>query len=427
MELQGNEPRNDGISINITSVTWTSDNAMRAGGRGPSQPRFRRRGYGKGSTLVICTGIAGEGKVKRFMFRFRFGLTLLALLSAGVASFGQGQTSPPAPLTNSQPAAVTSGCERLSGARLSGGIRGNVVDETGALIAGARVRLTGEAESQPQEVVTGDDGQFCFADIAPGPFQLSITWEGFESQIIPGMLHPGEIETEPQIVMKVAAANTDVQVGLTPSEVAEEQIKVQEKQRVLGVIPNFYVSYIPNAVPLTKKQKFQLAWKTVIDPVTFGLVGAVAGVEQAQNHFIGYGQGFQGYAKRYGAGYADTVSGTFVGGAILPALLKQDPRYFYKGTGSIRSRFLYAMSTSVICKGDNGRWQTNYSNILGSLAAGGISNIYYPAPDRDGAALTFENAAIGIAASAVTNELQEFVIRKFTPKAPAPTHDPTKP
>ncbi|HXW13509.1 MAG TPA: carboxypeptidase-like regulatory domain-containing protein [Terriglobia bacterium] len=359
------------------------------------------------------------------MLWFRSGVIVLALISSGGLSSGQGQTSPPAPLPQAQPAAANSACESLSAQRLSAGIRGSVVDETGALIAGARVRLTGEGQSQPQEVLTGNDGQFCFANVAPGPFELSILWEGFETQIIPGILHAGEIETEPQVVMKVAAANTDVQVGLTPNEVAEEQIKVQEQQRVLGVIPNFYVSYIPNAVPLSPKQKFQLAWKTVIDPVTFGLVGVIAGVEQAQNHFIGYGQGFQGYAKRYGAGYADTVSGTFIGGAILPALLKQDPRYFYKGTGSIRSRFLYAMATSVICKGDNGRWQANYSNILGSLAAGGISNIYYPAQDRDGAELTFENAAIGIAATAVTNVMQEFIIRKFTPKAPS--HDPTKP
>jgi hypothetical protein len=163
----------------------------------------------------------------------------------------------------------------------------------------------------------------------------------------------------------------------------------------------------------------------VVDPVTFGVVGIAAGVEQAQNHFNGYGQGGQGYAKRYGAGYADTVSGTFIGGAILPSLLKQDPRYFYKGTGSTRSRILYAIANAVICKGDNGHWQANYSNILGSLAAGGISNLYYPADDRDGASLTFENASIGVGATAVANLFEEFVIRKITPKVS--NRDPAKP
>ncbi len=350
---------------------------------------------------------------------------MLVLIGWSGRSSGQAQTSLPTSVPESQPVAVTVACGPLSGTQLSGSIGGEVVDETGALVAGARVSLTGAGPSQPQELLTGNDGQFCFANVAPGPFQLSIIWPGFETQTISGTLHPGEVETEPEIVMNVAAAQTDVEVGLTPSEVAEEQIKVQEQQRVLGVFPNFYVSYVPNAAPLTKKQKFQLAWKTVIDPVTFGLVGVIAGVEQAQNHFIGYGQGVQGYAKRFGAGYADTVSGTFIGGAILPSLLKQDPRYFYKGTGSVRSRFLYAMATSVICKGDNGQWQPNYSNVLGSLAAGGISNLYYPAQDRDGAQLTFANAAIGIGATAVTNVLQEFVIRKLTPKAP--NVDPAKP
>jgi hypothetical protein len=70
---------------------------------------------------------------------------------------------------------------------------------------------------------------------------------------------------------------------------------------------------------------------------------------------------------------------------LLPSLLKQDPRYFYKGTGSTRSRLLYALTSPVICKGGNGHWQANYSNILGNFAAGGIANLYYPSSDRNGA------------------------------------------
>ena len=162
-----------------------------------------------------------------------------------------------------------------------------------------------------------------------------------------------------------------------------------------------------------------------MDPFSFVLTGAIAGVEQAQNDFSGYGQGAQGYAKRYGADYADLVTGTFIGSAILPSLLKQDPRYFYKGSGSKRSRALYAIANSVICKGDNGRWQPNYSNVIGNLAAGGISNLYYPASDREGAGLTFETGLIGIGVTAAANIFQEFVIRKFTPKAPK--HDPATP
>jgi hypothetical protein len=268
-----------------------------------------------------------------------------------------------------------------------------------------------------QETLSGDDGQFSFANVAPGSFRLTITSEGFATQAFDGNLHSGESYVVPQIRLTIATEVTEIRVVPSQFEIAEEQIKEQEKQRPLGFIPNFYVSYVANAAPLTPKQKFELAGKTLWDPVTFGLTAAIAGLQQANNELGGYGQGAQGYAKRYAASYADAVTGTLIGSAILPSLLKQDPRYFYKGTGSKRSRVLYALANSVICKGDNGHWQANYSGIFGSLAAGGISNLYYPAHDR-GAELTFENALIGIGATAATNILQEFVIRKLTPNIP---------
>ncbi len=286
------------------------------------------------------------------------------------------------------------------------------------------MRLTRADQSLDQEVLSGDDGQFSFANVAPGSFRLTITSAGFATQAFDGNLRSGESYVVPQIVLAIATAVTEIRVVPSQLEVAEEQIKEQEKQRPLGFIPNFYVSYISNAAPLTSKQKFELAGKTIVDPVTFGLTAAIAGLQQADNELGGYGQGAQGYAKRYGASYADAVTGTLIGSAILPSLLKQDPRYFYKGSGSKRSRVLYAVANSVICKGDNGHWQANYSGILGSLAAGGISNLYYPANDR-GAGLTFENTLIGIGATAAANVLQEFLIRKLTPNVP--NHDPAKP
>jgi hypothetical protein len=358
------------------------------------------------------------------------GLTFVALTWT---SFCLGQTSPPAPAPENgagQPPTASPSQQPLA-QQMPGSISGTVADQSGAVIAGARVKLTRTGADQPlnREALSGGDGQFSFANIAPGPFQLTVTSAGFATQTSSGTLHSGEICVVPQIALTVATDVTQVQVGLSPVEVAEEQIKIEEKQRVLGVLPNFYVSYIPNAAPLTSKQKFKLAFRTVIDPFTFVIVAGAAGVEQAQNHFEEYGQGAEGYAKRFGAGYADTVAGTFIGAAILPALLKQDPRYFYKGSGSMSYRALYALANSVICKGDNGRWQPNYSNILGSVAAGGISNLYYPDQDRDGAGLTFENAAIGIGTTAVANLFQEFVLRKLTPKLPnrSPNNPPAKP
>jgi hypothetical protein len=308
----------------------------------------------------------------------------------------------------------------------AGTISGTVVDGTGAVVAGARVKLSREDQSLNQEVGTDGEGQFSFGSVAPGPFQLTVSSAGFTTQTSSGTLHSGENYNVPPITLALAAANTEVHVTFTRTELAEAEIKDEEKQRILGVVPNFYVTYNHAAVPLTRKQKFELAWKSTIDPINFGLVGAAAGIQQADDSFNGYGQGAQGYGKRYAAAYADSVASTFIGGAVLPSLLKQDPRYFYKGTGSKRSRFAYAIANAVICKGDNGHWQANYSGMLGSLAAGGISNLYYPEGDRD-AGVTFDNTLIGIGATAVNNLLQEFVIRKLTRNPPNYTPAPAKP
>jgi hypothetical protein len=305
--------------------------------------------------------------------------------------------------------------------QLLGNIGGTIVDQTGAIVPAARVTLSRGDQFPSQVTMSGGDGEFSFANIIPGPFQLTITSAGFGVQKISGNLHSGENYVAPQIVMIVANDFTEVRVVLPRKEVAEAQIKEEEKQRVLGVIPNFYVSYIPDAVPLSSKQKYELGWRSTFDPVNFAIIGGIAGIQQATNSFSGYGQGAQGYGKRYGATFADFAAGTFIASAILPSLLKQDPRYFYKGTGTKRSRLLYAIANAVICKGDNGHWQANYSNILGNLAAGGISNLYYPAEDRNGVGLTFENALVGIGATAAANVLQEFLIRKLTP------HSSTKP
>lgn len=321
-----------------------------------------------------------------------------------------------------QPSVVLSGPSSTAGAGASGAqepnqqsagsVSGTVVDPSGAAIAGAQVKLTRDDQTASQEAVTDSNGRFSFAGVAPGPFQLEITAASFARQTSAGTLQPGEVHTVPTIALAIAANVQQVTVEPT-AVVAQEQIRQEEKQRVLGVVPNFYVSYIPDAAPLNAKQKFELAWKDTLDPVTFVVTGAAAGIEQAGNEYSGYGQGAQGYGKRYGASYADFATSTFIGSAILPSLLKQDPRYFYNGTGSKRSRLLYALENSLICKGDNGRWQPNYSNVFGNLAAGSISNLYYPSNDR-GAALTFERAGLGIAATSGVDVLQEFVLRKLT-------------
>jgi len=333
-------------------------------------------------------------------------------------------TAPPAAAENSAaqnsaPAGAQGNAPQQGGGKISG----VVVDSTGAAVGGARVTLARDDGSPARQAVTAEDGSFSFAGVPPGAFHLTIESSGFAAQSSGGTLRSGETFAVPQVTLPLATAVTEVRVAPTQVEIAEDQIKEQEKQRVLGIVPNYYVTYVRNAAPLDTKQKFELAWKTTIDPVTFIITGAVAGIQQANNTFSGYGQGAQGYGKRYGANYADLVVGTYIGGAILPSLLHQDPRYFYKGTGTTKSRFLYAIANAVICKGDNGRWQPNYSNLLGSLAAGGISNAYYPGSDR-GAGLTFENFGIGVGATAAANVLQEFVVKRFTPSASNTTNNP---
>ncbi len=271
---------------------------------------------------------------------------------------------------------------------------------------------------------TSQDGEFSFTNVAPGPFELSVAIAGFKTKTASAVLPANENYLAPAITLELAPVVTDVTVKLTTEEVAAEQIKMQEQQKLLAVIPNYYATYVADAAPMSPKQKFGLAWKLAIDPTSFLIAGIIAGGEQANNSMAGYGQGAAGYGNRFGAAYGDFFIGTYISNAILPSILKQDPRYFYKGTGTVKSRILYALAMSVVTKGDNGHWQPNYSGLLGSLATGGISNLYYPEGSRNGFETTLNNTLIGIGTSAGVNILQEFVFRKVTPKKP-PVDPPT--
>jgi hypothetical protein len=216
-----------------------------------------------------------------------------------------------------------------------------------------------------------------------------------------------------------APPRVEISVDVSPTnrEIADRQLKQQEQQRLLGVFPNFRVSYEPNAAPLDSRQKFHLTWKSVVDPMSFAGTGIVAGIQQARGDFSGFGDGADGYAKRYAALFATRVTSTMISNVALPSLFKQDPRYFYRGTGSRRSRVGYAISRAVVRKGDNGRWQPDYSRVLGHLASGAISNLYYPPEDRRGIGLTLTNTAIGLGGSAIGNLMQEFLYARFTTHA----------
>jgi hypothetical protein len=172
---------------------------------------------------------------------------------------------------------------------------------------------------------------------------------------------------------------------LTPEEQrkkAQEQLEQEEHQRVWAVVATFNTTANQEAVPLSTGQKFQLFFKSAFDPWPFLLAAILAGTNQAQNNFPEYGQGVQGYAKRLGASYGDYFIGNFMGNAVLASALREDPRYYQKGTGSFTRRALWAASGTVWCKRDNGTWGPNYANVVGNPMGTAISNVYYPAPDR---------------------------------------------
>jgi len=293
-----------------------------------------------------------------------------------------------------------------------GSVVGTLLDQSGAVSVGTVIRLIPEDKSAYREVISGDNGQFSFLNVPPGHFQLSVSSTGFGNEVYSGDLAAGQTFLAPPIVLSVATVVTQVKVTVDSVEVATEEIKQEEQQRVLGFIPNFYVTYRPDAAPLTTKLKYQLAWKSTTDVVTFAGVAFLAGLQQAADEYPEFGQGAQGYGKRFGAAYGDVAASTFLSGAVFPSLLKQDPRYFYLGTGSTKKRILYAIGNSVMCKGDNGRWQANYSNMGGIVAGAAIVSTYYPATNQGLNIL--QNSLIRMGESSLAGVLQEFVLRKLT-------------
>ncbi len=334
---------------------------------------------------------------------------LAVLVAAAACAFAQTSAAlPDSPAPASTLAAAAS-------------LHGVVTSTDGTVYEGARVTLELSASGNQQTLSTQTDstGAFNFANLTLGTYKLTISAPGFVTQTISGALAAGEDFDARTIALPMSGATNNVTVSAEPRvEIAQQQLNLEEKQRVLGVFPNYYVSYDPDPEPLTSRQKFQLAWKMSIDPITWALNGVIAGAEQATNTFPEYGQGMQGYGKRFGAVAADTFTSNMIGGAILPSLFRQDPRYIYKGTGSVPSRTWYAIENTVICRGDNRRWQPNYSGILGGLASGAISNLYYPETSRSDLNVTFTNALIGIGAGALQNLAQEFIVKKLTPRLP---------
>jgi hypothetical protein len=295
---------------------------------------------------------------------------------------------------------------------ITGGILGTVVDTTDDPIPGANVMLQGPAGERLTSV-TKDDGGFAFDQIPAGvAYQITVTAEGFADWNSSIMVEPGQNKTLPEIKLRILAVQRAVTVSYSSKEVATQQLKAEEQQRVLGFIPNMYVVYEPHPEPLTTSMKFHMAYKDLTHPVFFARTAAWAGFEQAAG-LRNYPQNTRGYGERLGTGLADNVTEGLIGNAVLPSLLHQDPRYFYQGSGTKKSRALHAMLAAFVCKGDNGKTQPNYSTLGGSLISSSISLAYYPSSDRN-AQYVFRNVGIGMGLHVGGGLVQEFILDKLT-------------
>jgi Carboxypeptidase regulatory-like domain len=297
----------------------------------------------------------------------------------------------------------------------TGSILGTAVDSNNDTIPNASVVLQ-KPVGDPLTIVTKDDGSFAFHDVTPEiAYQITVAAEGFAEWISSVTVEPGQEKTLSDVTLHILAVQRAVTVTYSSKEVAAQQLKAEEQQRVLGFIPNLYVTYEPHPEPLTAKMKFHLAYKDLTHPVFFVRTAAWAGVQQARDNPDEWRQGAKGYGKRLGAGFADAATGSLISNAVLPSLLHQDPRYFYQGTGTKWSRARHAMLAPFVCKGDNGAVQPNYSEWGGSLIGYSISTAYYPSSSRT-AGHVFDNFGIDMGLHIASSLAQEFILDKFTSK-----------
>jgi Carboxypeptidase regulatory-like domain len=299
-----------------------------------------------------------------------------------------------------------------------GSIAGTVLDPNGDAVPSARVIVQGPTPHDGHTGLASGSGFFELRNIKSGmPFRVIIQARGFADWTsTPIVLGAGQYKLLTDCTLQLEEVQTTINVAYSSVRVATEQVAAQEKQRVLGLIPNFYVNYDPDPVPMTAKLKFKLAFRVAVDPVTILGIGFIAGLDQAGNT-PDYQQGAKGYGQRFGAVAADGFTDIMIGGAILPSLLHQDPRYFYQGKGTTTSRLFHAISFPFVCRGDNGQMQPNYSSLGGDLAASALENAYYPQSNR-GAGLVFGHFALDTAERAVSSLAQEFLFRRLTKAKP---------
>jgi hypothetical protein len=298
-------------------------------------------------------------------------------------------------------------------------VSGTVVDPIGTAVTDARVALTTADGTPVQTATTGAKGEFTFPDVLAGSYVVRVDVTGFTPFSTDAFTvdDGGRLLTLPLIVLAVEGFSTSVVVRATEA-IAEEQIRVQEQQRWLGIVPNFYVSYVPNAAPLTSRQKFTLAAHETFDWMAFVGASVAAAIDQSTAAHPGFGEGTSGYAQRWAASFADNRTGDLLSHYVFASVFRQDPRYFYQGTGTTKSRLIHALASAVLARSDRGTTMPNYAQMFGNIGAAALSNAYYPHSER-GASLMVSNLAISLASRAAKAVTQEFLGKRLTTHVPA--------
>jgi len=291
-------------------------------------------------------------------------------------------------------------------------ISGTVVDPHGSVIQGASVSLNNSAGDMLHSVLSGASGDFNFTSLGAETFKLAVTAHGFgayNSEAIP--LSPGQILTVGNVVLPVTSSES-VRVSGDPVELAEEQVKIASSQRVFGIIPDFYTSYNWNAPPMQAKQKFKLEIRYMFDPFVLVTVAANAGIDMRNGNWNSFGKGGLGFAKRFGAIYADRATSRLLATAVFPSIFHEDPRYFRRATGTVPSRAWYAITSAVVVRSDKGKRMPGYSRIFAGFASAAIASTYYPTAATSAGQIVADGF-INIGDHAATNLVREFLGRKF--------------
>lgn len=300
-------------------------------------------------------------------------------------------------------------------------ISGVVSDIQGGLIPGAHVvaERVGAPVDESQQVTASNVGRFRFADLPAGSYTVTITSPGFEALRLADInLKPGEAYELPEVALPIARTAADATVTVTEEQIAEAELNDQLHQRVLGILPNYYTSYIWDAAPLTMRQKFKLAIRSATDPVFFATTGISAGIQLARDDDPEYEGGVPGYFERYGAAYGGALVGRVVTSVLFNSLFKEDPRYFVMTNGNVFRRSWHAVSSTFMQRGDDKRFHPAYANFLGSATTAVIVSTWHPGSTTGVGTRVLDDTFFDLGGEAIRNLAREFLFRHLARHVP---------